>query len=143
MNETFIKHAKIDPAYISALDDEIELRISAKYTAFKKGSSALVTSFKNEKDKHGSINNIPRDILHKYSIPFSSLLDISRNLRDDLTKQLNSSNKVLEYLREHGSENNPLGEKVSSRREKLCRKIEYFDDVEILYTAIEFRKEKG
>ncbi len=142
MTDFQLKHPNHVPSYLAAFDDEMENQISAKYMAFKRGSSALVTAFKNEKEKHGSINNIPRDILHKYSIPFSSLLDISRNLRDDLTRQVNRSSKVLEYIHEHGAENQHLSESVCKRRDMLYQKIEYFDDVEILYTAIEFRKSR-
>ena len=140
MTEFQLNHPKHIPSYLSAFDDEVESQISAKYMAFKKGSSALVTAFKNEKEKHGSINNIPRDILHKYSIPFNSLLDLSRNLREDLTRQVNRSSEVLEYINKHSDESRHLSEAVSKRREMLYQKIEYFDDVEILYTAIQFRK---
>ena len=112
--------------------------LSSQYTAFQSGSTALVKSFRREIDKHGLIRNIPLEILQKYSIPFRSLLDLSRNLRDDIEREVNKSNKELEYSRVRGEENAFINEIILPRRDKLYQQIEYFDDIEILHTSIEF-----
>jgi len=112
--------------------------LSSQYTAFQSGSTALVKSFRREIDKYGLIRNIPPGILQKYSIPFRSLLDLSRNLRDDIEREVNKSNTELEYSRVRDEENTSINEIILPKRDKLYRQIEYFDDIEILYTAIEF-----
>ena len=133
-----LNQLKVDQSYISAVEDEFESNILAQYTAFKKGSAALVMAFKREVDKHGSIHNVPRDILQKYSSPFGSLLEISQNLRDDLKRQVNKNTKDLEYIRKQGDEDSFINTIALRKREKLYQKIEYFDEIEILHIAIDF-----
>ena len=133
-----LNQLKLDPSYISAVEDEFESSILAKYTAFKKGSAALVMAFKQEVNKHGSIRNIPCDILQKYSSPLKSLLDISQNLQLDLQRQVNKNTKDLEYIQDHSGEDSFIHTIALRKRERLYKKIEYFDDIEILYVAIEF-----
>jgi hypothetical protein len=138
-----LNQLQIDPSYISAVEDEFESSILAKYTAFKKGSAALVMAFKQEVDKYGSIHNVPCDILQKYSLPLKSLLDISQNLQLDLRRQVNKNTKDLEYIRDHGDEDSFIHTIALRKREKLYKKIEYFDDIEVLHVAIEFCMEKN
>jgi len=138
-----LNNLKLDPSYIAAVEDEFESNILAQYTAFKKGSSALVMAFKQEREKYGSIHNIPHDILKKYSSPLASLLEISKNLREDLRRQVNKNTKDLEYIRNQGDEHSFINEIVLRKREKLFQKIEYFDEIEILHVAIEFCLEKS
>lgn len=138
-----LNQLQLDPSHISAVEDEFESIILAKYTAFKKGSAALVMAFKQEVDKHGSIYNVPYVILQKYSSPLKSLLEINQNLQLDLQRQVNKNTKDLEYIRDRGGENSFIHTIAHRKREKLYKKIEYFDNIEILYIAIEFCMEKN
>jgi len=140
--EFLLNRLKADSSRISSFEDDMESRTFAKYTAFKTGSTALVRAFHKEVDIYGSIHNIPRDILQKYSIPFGSLLDLSKNLRDDLQRQVNKNNRDLEHICELGEEKNFIHEIALKKRDKLYQKIEYFDDIEILRVAIEFYMNK-
>jgi len=137
-----LNQLKLDPEYIAAVEDEAESNILAQYTVFKKRSAALVMAFKKEIDKHGSINKIPVDILKKYNSPFSSIMDLSKNLRKDLIRQVNRNTKDLELIHKNGDENIFINEIALRKREKLYQKIEYFDDIEILHVAIEFCMDK-
>jgi len=138
-----INQLKIDPLYVSLIEDQFENNILAKYTAFKNGSAALVMAFNKEKNKYGSINNIPRDTLKKYNSPFSSLLEISKNLRVDLQRQVNKNTKDLEYIQLQGDENSFINEIALRKRKKLYQKIEYFDDIVILLVVFGFCMEQN
>ena len=130
--------SKSDLSNIHSGEDAVISNISSQYTAFQSGSTALVKSFRRQIDKHGLIRNIPLEILQKYSIPFRTLLDLSRNLRDDIEREVNKSNIELEYNRIQREENTSINEIILPRRDKLYQQMEYFDDIEILHTAIEF-----
>jgi hypothetical protein len=134
--------AKSDSAEISAVDDAALGNISSQYTAFVNGSNALVKSFHGEMGKHGSILNIPFDILQKYSIPFRSILDLSKNLRRDIENQIGIITEELDRIKTLNGVSSSLFDEVRSKREKLFSKLEYFDGVEILFIAIEFRIER-
>lgn len=133
-----LNQLKIDPSYISAVEDGASNKILAQYTAFKKGSSALVMSFKKEKDKYGSVHKVPLEILQKYSSPLNLLFEISKNIRGDLLREVNKNAKDLEYIRKQGGEDSFIHTIALRKRESLYKKIEYFDDIEILCVAIEF-----
>lgn len=133
-----LNQLKLDPAYVAAVEDEISSSILAKYTAFKRGSAALVMAFKQEVDKHGSIRKIPREILQKYYSPLGTLLEISQNLRRDLERGVNKNTKDLEYIRKQGNEDSFINTIALRKKESLYKKKEYFDNIEILYVAIEF-----
>lgn len=132
-----LNQLKLDPSYISAIEDEAESNILAQYTVFKKYSAAIVMSFKNERDKYGSINNIPHEILQKYNTPLSSLFELYTNLRRDLQRQVNINSKDLAYIRERGDEDAFINTIALRKREKLHEKIEYFDTILELHIAIE------
>lgn len=132
-----LNQLKLDPSYISAIEDEAESNILAQYTAFKKGSAALVMAFKQLKDTYGLIHNIPKDILQKYSSPLGLLLQLRQNLRMDLIRQVNRNTKDLEYIQEQGVEDSFINTIALRKREKLYQKIVYFDEIENLYVAIE------
>jgi len=106
--------------------------------AFRKGSAALVMAFRKEINKHGSIQNTPREMLQKYSSPLGLLLEISQTLRQDLIRQVNRNTKDLEYIKDQGDEDSFINTIALRKREKLHQKIEYFDEIEILFMAIEF-----
>lgn len=132
-----LNQLKLDSSYINAVEDEAERRILAQYTAFKRGSAALVYAFTQEVDKYGSINNTPIEILQKFSSPFQSMLEISKNLREDLRRQVNKNTKDLELIRINGDENSFINEIALRKREKLNGKIGYFDTIQALYIAID------
>jgi hypothetical protein len=138
-----LNQLKLDPAYVAAVEDEISSSILAKYTVFKRGSAALVMAFKQEVDKYGSIRKIPREILQKYYSPLGTLLEISQNLRRDLERGVNKNTKDLEYIRKQGDEDSFINTIALRKRESLYKKIEYFDDIEILHVAIEFCMENN
>jgi len=134
--------AKSDTADISAINDAALDNISAQYTAFVNGSNALVKSFHGEMKKHGSILNIPSDILQKYSILFRCILDLSKNLRKDIENQISIISDELDYMKTLNGVSTSLFDEIRSKREELFSKLEYFDGVEILFISIEFRIER-
>lgn len=129
---------RLDPSYNASFEDDAENNILAQYTAFKKGSDALVMAFKQVKDRYGSIHNIPLEILQKFNIPFKSLLDISENLRGVLQSQVNKNTKDLKDICDQGGVDTAINNRIFRKREKLYQMIEYFDEIEILSVAIEF-----
>ena len=137
-----INQLKIDPSYVSVIEDEFENNILAKYTAFKKGSAALVMAFKKEKDKYGSIDCIPHVILKKYNHSFNSLFSLYKNLRDDLQRGVNRNTKELLLIRANGDEDLFINELVLRRRESFHGKMGYFDTIHELHIAISSLLEK-
>ena len=133
-----LNQLKIDPSYLAAIEENAEIIIHAQYSVFKKYSAALVMAFKKMVDKHGSIHKIPRKILKQYRTPIKSLLDANQNLRMDLQREVNENTKDLEYIRDHSGEDSFIHTIALRKRERLYKKIEYFDDIEILHVAIEF-----
>jgi hypothetical protein len=134
--------ANSDSSAPFAVDDTALDRIAAQYTAFLNGSTALVKLFHGEMEKHGSILNIPCDILQKYSILFRSILDVSKNLRKDIENQTGILSEELCRMKTQNGVNTSLFEEVRAKREQLFKKLEYFDGVEILFISIEFRIER-
>ena len=131
-----LNQLKLGSAYISAIEDQAERTILVQYSVFKKYSAALVMSFKKEKDKHGSIDCIPHDILKKYNHSFNSLFSLYKNLRDDLQRGVNKNTKELLLIRANGDEDLLINELVLRRRESFHGKMGYFDTILELHTAI-------
>lgn len=138
-----LNQLKLDPSYISAIEDKAESRILAQYTAFKRVSGALVKAFKCEVVEYGSINAVPFYILVKYHTPLSSLFDIYKNLKDDLQWQVNRNTKDLVLIQTNGDEDSFINGIALRKREKLYGKIEYFDTILKLHVAIELIIERG
>jgi methenyltetrahydromethanopterin cyclohydrolase len=55
---------------------------------------------------------------------------------------VNENTKDLEKIRSAGDESTSIKERALRKKERLYHKIEYFDDIEIIYVAIEFCLEK-
>ncbi len=138
-----LKSGKIDRNYMETIEYNADIDIIARYSAFKNGSNAIVTAFKNEKNKYGSIRKMPKEILLKYITPLNSLLVISRNLRSDLFLQANRNTKDLGYIRANGDEQNFINEIALKKRASIFQKIEHIDELEMLAAAIEFCIEKN
>ena len=133
-----LNQLKIDPAYISAVEDEMSVKLISQFASFKRYSAALVMAFKIEKEKYGSIGKIPHDILQVYSSSLRVYISLHNNLRRDLQRQVNKNTKDLEYIQFEDGEGSCINEITARVKERLIQKIKYYDHIEILYEAINF-----
>lgn len=128
-----LNQTKLDPSYISSVEDDTESTILAQYTLFKELSTILVKAFNREKETYGSQEQLPEDILKKYNRLFTELFDEFKNLREDLQRQVNRNSKLLEEIFQKEGPEFFFYEIALRKQEKLQQKIEYFRIVNLLY----------
>lgn len=124
-----LNQTKLDPSYISSVEDDTESTILAQYTLFKELSAILVKTFNREKETYGSQEQLPEDILKKYNRLFTELFEYFKNLRDDLQRQVNRNSNLLEDILSNEGPESFFYEIALRKQEKLHQKIEYFDAV--------------
>lgn len=133
-----LNQLELDAEYISAVEENIEGNILAKFSVFKRDSSALAKAFNIEQVKYDSLQLMPKDILLKYSNFFYKLLDINKSLKGDLETQMHKINKDMEYNYSNYNEISCINMIYMKKHKSLYLKIKYIDSIEMLYMAIDF-----
>lgn len=132
-----LNQLRLDPAYISAIEDEFEGTIRAQFHNFKKVSAALVKAFKKECDTHGSIEQLPKEILEKYNKPLTALFKEYSNLRVDLRRGVNKNSKYYEEIEEQKGADFIICKITLRKNEKLRERVVYYNAIQMLHVAIE------
>ncbi len=137
-----LNQLKLDPAYISAIEDDFEGTIRAQFHTFKKVSAALIKTFKKECDTHGSIEQLPKTTLEKYNKPLTALFKAYNNLRDDLQRGVNKNSKYSEDIGDLVGAEFIICKIALRKDERLREKLVYFDTIQMLHVAIEVYLER-
>jgi hypothetical protein len=132
-----LNQLKIDPEYIRSAEEGAENAVLAHYTGFQRTSAALVKSFQRELDNHGTIKDIPIDILRSYHKPLSALIDDYKNLPQELQRGVNKNTKDLKEVHEQGNSGTLIDDILNRKRDKLKVRMEYIKSIQLLAAAIE------
>lgn len=122
--------------YLSEAGTGKSVDLIYEFASFQNSSARLVKTLKHHIDKYGGMQYIPSPLLVRYKNAFSELFTQFSTLKDNLLHEMNENTKYLNDLKNIKKENSAIYEITLRRQVKLQWKIEFYENILILNTAI-------